>query len=139
MGRPQDKELLPRRQDATKAYFHEGGGTIQDFTEPLEGIQCPGSGQVYWNICGVWSGPQGAPDSTDILRPDYHAIQVWGKLNPHPPLQGIPWSDPRRLPVPHNLQHSSGRRHPPLGDGGGGNVGGSRGTLRVDTGSYGVF
>ena len=51
----------------------------------------------------------------------------------------MPWSNPSRTPVPHNLQRGCGRRHPQLGDSDGGNIGGNGGTWTINMGLGGVL
>ena len=54
------------------------------------------------------------------------------------PVQGILRRDERRPPVPHNLQRGLGCRHPPLGEGGDTNRGGTGGLglIIIDLAAY---
>ena len=62
--------------------------------------------------------PQGAPDSLDIMGPDYQGDQCWVLL--WTPLRDIPRFYPSWTSIPHNLQPGQWRHHPPLGDRGDG-------------------
>ena len=86
---------------------------------------------------GVRCGPQGAPDSTDVMGPDRNFSEGWGVLSP--PLQGISRCNPRRTPVPYNVQCVNGLCNPIMGGSGGGDVGVHGGTRSVGAGPCGLF
>ena len=82
------------------------------FLDLLKG--CLRSGEGLKPSCRVRGWSQDGLTYSDVLGLTDHGSKGWRVL--WTPVQGVPRCQEGQPPVPHNIQHGCGRRHPPLGD-----------------------